>query len=207
MLVGLDPDTLTSISQAAETAYLASGVANTLGMLPSISVRGGSVFATDAGHPASWKGQAMWMPRVSAAYKLGERMVLKGGWGLYYDTLNAGDVANGRLSLPDGYGVPRDRNSADLGRTLLQPQRGRGPFLGANGSASIRQSVPRFDRRSLLGTASRLDLTARKRGSSGGDVRARELSSNSASSCVTFLQRRALTGHPADTARSTGMQQ
>ena len=37
MLVGFDPNALTSISQAAEAAYLASGVQNTPGMLPSIS--------------------------------------------------------------------------------------------------------------------------------------------------------------------------
>jgi Carboxypeptidase regulatory-like domain/TonB dependent receptor-like, beta-barrel len=121
MLVGFEPDALTSISQAAEAAYLASGVASTPGMLPSISVRGGSLFATDPGQPASWKGQAMWMPRVSAAYKLGERMVLKGGWGLYYDTLNAGDVANGTVvSYQTGYGVSTvTGNSADLGRTFV----------------------------------------------------------------------------------------
>jgi len=33
----------------------------------------------------------MWMPRVSGAYTLGERTVIKGGYGLFYDTLNAGD--------------------------------------------------------------------------------------------------------------------
>ena len=33
----------------------------------------------------------MWMPRVSGAYTIGERTVLKGGYGLFYDTLNAGD--------------------------------------------------------------------------------------------------------------------
>ena len=122
MLVGFDPDALTSISQAAEAAYLASGVASTPGCYRVISVRGGSLFATDPGQdPASWKGQAMWMPRVSAAYKLGERMVLKGGWGLYYDTLNAGDVANGTVvAYQTGYGVTTTTgNSSDLGRTFL----------------------------------------------------------------------------------------
>jgi hypothetical protein len=139
MLVGFEPDALTSISQAAEAAYLASGVASTPGMLPSISVRGGSLFATDPGQPASWKGQAMWMPRVSAAYKLGERMVLKGGWGLYYDTLNAGDVTNGTVvSYQTGYGVSTvTGNSADLGRTFVyNVNTGQGdPFpVRANGS-------------------------------------------------------------------------
>jgi hypothetical protein len=116
MLVGFDPTALTSISQAAEAAYLASGVQNTAGMLPSISVRGGTVFATDPGqHGATWKGQAMWMPRFSATYKLGNRSIVKGGYGLYYDTLNAGDY----LANQSGYSVTTTTgNSADLGRTF-----------------------------------------------------------------------------------------
>src|SRR4030095_6307754 len=62
MLVGFNRDALTSISQAAEAAYLASGLQNTQGMLPSISVRGGTVFATDSGQDGStWKGQTLWM--------------------------------------------------------------------------------------------------------------------------------------------------
>ena len=79
MLVGFDPAAVTAISAGAEAAYLASGVQNTPGMLPSISVRGGTVFATDSGQDGTtWKGQAMWMPRVSGAYKLGERTVVRG---------------------------------------------------------------------------------------------------------------------------------
>ncbi len=116
MLVGLDPTALTSISQAAEAAYLASGLQNTPGMPASILVRGGSVFATDQEQDGStWKGQAMWMPRVSAAYKIGERMVAKAGYGLYYDTLNAGDY----LPNQSGYSVTTTTgNSSDLGRTF-----------------------------------------------------------------------------------------
>jgi hypothetical protein len=117
MIVGFDPTALTSISQAAEAAYVASGVQNTQRMRPSISVRGGSVFATDPGDiGASWAGQAMWMPRLSAAYKLGTRTVVKGGYGIFYDSLTAGD------SLPNqnGYSVTTDSgNSSDLGRTFL----------------------------------------------------------------------------------------
>ena len=158
MLVGFEPDALTSISQAAEAAYLASGVASTPGMLPSISVRGGSLFATDSGHPASWTGQAMWMPRVSAAYKLGERTVLKGGWGLYYDTLNAGDVANGTVvAYQTGYGVTTvTGNSADLGRTFVYDlNTGQGdPFpVRANGSRFDTPIGSSLGPDTLLGTA------------------------------------------------------
>ena len=149
MLVGFDPDALTSISQAAEAAYLASGVANTPGMLPSISVRGGSVFATDPGQDrASWKGQAMWMPRVSAAYKLGERMVLKGGWGLYYDTLNAGDVRMERLSpTRPATASPRTPETAQIwgARFCSTSTRARAilSLCVQMAAGSTRQSVPR----------------------------------------------------------------
>lgn len=118
MLVGFDPNATTAISQAAEAAYLASGVQSTAGMPPSISVRGGALFATSPGqNGATWKGQPMWMPRVSAAYKLGDRTVLKGGYGLYYDTLTAADIT---LPNQNGYNVTTTTgNSADLGRTFL----------------------------------------------------------------------------------------
>jgi len=117
MLVGFNPTAALSITQAAENAYLASGLQNTAGMLPSISVRGGTVFATDSGqNGTTWKGQAMWMPRVSGAYKLNERTVVKAGYGLYYDTLNAGD----QLPSQSGYSVTTTTgNSSDLGRTFL----------------------------------------------------------------------------------------
>jgi len=74
------------------------------------------VFATDQGQDGStWKGQAMWMPRVSAAYTIGERMVAKAGYGIYYDTLNAGDY----LPNQSGYSVTTTTgNSSDLGRTF-----------------------------------------------------------------------------------------
>jgi hypothetical protein len=117
MLVGFDPDAQLAITQAAQAAYLASGVANTPGMLPSITVLGGTVFASDAGQDGTtWKGQAMWMPRLSWAYKLGERTVLKGGYGVYYDTLSAGDENPSQT----GYNVTTGNDvSDDLGRTFL----------------------------------------------------------------------------------------
>jgi hypothetical protein len=125
MLVGFDPNALTSISQAAETAYVASGVPNTAGMLPRISVRGGAIYATDPGQDgATWQGQAMWMPRLSAAYKLGERVVLRAGYGLYYDTLNAGD----QFPSQTGF-VSHGTETVRLGGLLMNLSTGQGdPF-------------------------------------------------------------------------------
>ena len=55
------------------------------------------------------------MPRVSAAYKLTSVTVLKAGYGIYYDTLNAGDFG----ANPLGYdSTTTTASSNDLGQTL-----------------------------------------------------------------------------------------
>ena len=59
----------------------------------------------------------MWMPRVSGAYKLGERTVVKGGYGLFFDTLNAGDYAGFNQF---GYSsTTTNVSSTDFGQTWL----------------------------------------------------------------------------------------
>src|SRR6266516_5468461 len=59
----------------------------------------------------------MWMPRVSGAYKMGERTVVKGGYGLFFDTLNAGDYAAFNQT---GYSSSTTNvTSTDFGRTWL----------------------------------------------------------------------------------------
>ena len=78
------------------------------------------------------------MPRFSFGYKLGERDVIKGGYGVYYDTLNARDFAPNQ----EGYDVTTTNPvSTDFGQTWLlgDPRRGilplADPFpLRANGS-------------------------------------------------------------------------
>ena len=55
------------------------------------------------------------MPRVSASYLLDARTVLKGGYGLYYDTLTAADY----FAAQAGYSVTTTSTiSDDLGRTF-----------------------------------------------------------------------------------------
>ena len=77
----------------------------------------------------SWKGESMWMPRVSGAYTLGERTVIKGGYGLFYDTLNAGDYT-GFNQL--GYSsATTNVSSTDFGRSWLlgDPVNGVSPLV------------------------------------------------------------------------------
>jgi hypothetical protein len=87
-LVGWDPEAVTAISGLAEAAYGANPIAQR--PASTFVVRGGPIFANDPGRDGrSWAGQSMWMPRISAAYKLGSRTVFKAGYGMFYDTLNA----------------------------------------------------------------------------------------------------------------------
>ncbi len=116
MIVGFDPEAQLAITTIAQNAYRASGLQNQAGMPASLPVLGGPIYANDPGQSgASSGGTSLWMPRVSAAYQLGDRTVVKGGYGIYYDTLNAADYDASQT----GYSVTTNSTiSDDLGRTF-----------------------------------------------------------------------------------------
>jgi hypothetical protein len=124
MIVGFDPTAKLAITDGAEAAYRTGTLPSQAGMPATISVLGGPIYATDPGHSGlSQPGTAMWMPRVSASYLLGERTVVKGGYGLYYDTLAASDYA----AQQAGYTVTTTSTiSDDLGRTFKWASPGTG---------------------------------------------------------------------------------
>ena len=73
------------------------------------------------------------MPRVSFGYKLGEKNVIKGGYGMYYDTLNARDWTPNQ----DGYDVTTTNQlSNDFGQTFRWAIR-------EHGDPAAGQSFPR----------------------------------------------------------------
>lgn len=114
MIVGWDPTAKNAITDAAQAAYLASGLQNQAGMPATLSVLGGPIYASQTDGSA-FAGAAMWMPRFGASYLLDDRTVLKGGYGLYYDTLNAADYA----AALAGYTITTTSTiSDDLGRTF-----------------------------------------------------------------------------------------
>jgi hypothetical protein len=116
MIVAFDPTAKLAITDAAQAAYLASGLQNQPGMPATLTVLGGPIYATAAGQSgAAYEGRALWMPRAGAAYLIGDRTVLKGGYGLYYDVLNASDY----VAQQAGYSVTTTSTiSDDLGRTF-----------------------------------------------------------------------------------------
>jgi hypothetical protein len=139
MVTSFDPTAKLTISDLAEAAYAKSPVA---GMAPAdFHVRGGSIYASAPGQDgASWRPEAMWMPRVAAAYKLGEKTVVKAGYGIFYDTLNATDYGANNLNYNS---TTTSTNSTDFGQTftLGNPYAG---VLGISDPFPVRADGTRF---------------------------------------------------------------
>ena len=76
--------------------------------MPSIDVRGGSLYAGLDGAPeALSKGQTNVMPRLGAVWKLNDKTVVRGGYGLFYDTNNVScptraSINRASAAAPDG---------------------------------------------------------------------------------------------------------
>jgi hypothetical protein len=92
-LTGFDLEATLPISAAAQAAYATLTVPPTaLFPLPPASqfiVKGGTLFLGKDGAPDTVnKSQPGWMPRVGFAYQLGDKTVLRGGWGMFFDTNN-----------------------------------------------------------------------------------------------------------------------
>jgi hypothetical protein len=140
LITDFDPNAKLAISDLAEAAYARAPIPQ----LPAADfhVRGGSVYATDPGQDGKvWRAQTMWMPRVSAAYKLTEKMVLKAGYGIYYDTLNAADYGQNNAGFS---ATTTNTNSTNFGQTFLLGN----PYEGQLGFADpfpVRADGTRFD--------------------------------------------------------------
>ncbi len=148
-----DPNLELPISAAAEAAY----ARNPIPELPAsaFDVRGGPVYAGVNGTPRElWKSELMWLPRVSAAWQLGPKAIVRGGYGVYYDTLN---VMNSAI---DQFGFSRATSTQltnDAGTTWLagDPRNGISPLVDP---FPLRADGSRYDApvRDALGSMARV---------------------------------------------------
>jgi hypothetical protein len=98
MMVGWNPNAdMSSISGPANAAYQAALVNATPSQraaLPSsLTIQGGPLYAGVNGAPRNaWDNNFRLLPRLSAAYQVNSRLVIRGGYGIFYDTLNALNV-------------------------------------------------------------------------------------------------------------------
>jgi TonB dependent receptor len=95
LIVGWDPNAnLSSISGPANAAYqdaIASATPAQRAVLPSsLTIQGGPMYAGVNGAPRDeWNNSYRFLPRIAVAYQANPHLVIRGGYGLFYDTLNA----------------------------------------------------------------------------------------------------------------------
>ena len=100
------------ISAAAEAAYLRNPIPG----LASIDVAGGNTYLGANGAPRSLNnGQHAWMPRGGVVFKINEKTVARGGYGLFYDTNNVLNDGISQFGYSRGTGTVI---SNDLGLTF-----------------------------------------------------------------------------------------
>jgi hypothetical protein len=140
-LTGFNPTAQLPIAAGAQAAYAANPVPELAAS--GFVVQGGSIYAGVNGAPRQpWQNQLMWLPRLSAAWQFSPKMILRGGYGVYYDSINvqnltlsqsgfsrttstnltnnygvnwlAGDPANGVSPLADPFPVRADGTRFDV---------------------------------------------------------------------------------------------
>ena len=148
-----DPNLELPITSAAQAAY----ARNPLPELPASQfiVKGGSVYTGQNGVSRRlWKNELMLLPRLSAAWQLHQKMVVRAGYGTYYDTLNVMNQG------ADQYGFSRATNTIltnDFGTTWNagNPAAGISPLTDP---FPVRNDGTRFDTplRNALGPMARV---------------------------------------------------
>jgi hypothetical protein len=113
IIAGFDPNAPLAISSAVQAAY----ARNPLPQLPAagFQVAGGPIYQNASNVGATWKPETMLMPRASLAYKITDKTVLKAGYGMYFDTLNAADYTHNSTGFAS---TTINTNSTDFGQTF-----------------------------------------------------------------------------------------
>jgi Carboxypeptidase regulatory-like domain/TonB dependent receptor len=89
-LAGFDREAELPISQLAQAAYATLPASiHALRPVSDFIIRGGTRYLGKDGAPGAVnKAQPGWMPRLGFAYQINDKTVLRGGWGMFYDTNN-----------------------------------------------------------------------------------------------------------------------
>jgi hypothetical protein len=136
-LIGWDAAYKPPIADAAAAAYAKAPLTEV--PVSSFQTYGGTLYANKDGAPRSyWKGELMWLPRLSAAWQFNPKMILRGGYGIFFNP-------HGAPYSWDQTGYSRSTSttvSNDFGQTWNFPAAAN----PANGNTPLKDPFPvRFD--------------------------------------------------------------
>lgn len=155
MIGTFDPNTSIPLAKSAEANYAKSPIAE----LPAsqFKIAGGNTYVGVNGQPRRvYQNEFMWLPRFGAAYQMNSKTVLRGGYGIFYDTINVLNFG------PNQYGYSRSTNpilSTNFGQTWNTPAAA-SPAAGLSPMSDpfwVRADGTRFDQptRDALGSMAR----------------------------------------------------
>jgi hypothetical protein len=133
MVGPFDPNATLPLAAGAQAAY----AANPLPELPAsqFRIQGGSTYVGSNGAARqNHRSELMWLPRIGVAYQAGRKTVLRGGYGIFFDTLNVLNYG------PNQFGFSRTTNaiiSTDFGQTWGSPTAPYPPAANPNNFRSI----------------------------------------------------------------------
>ena len=117
MMGNFDPNASIPLTASAQAAY----ARNPIPELPASQfiIKGGNTYTGVGGNPRQlYKNELMWLPRLGAAYQANSKTVIRGGYGIFYDTINVLNFG------PDQTGFSRSTStviSNDFGQTWNFP--------------------------------------------------------------------------------------
>ncbi len=126
MIGGFDPSARLPISDAAQAAYAARPLPER--PASSFVIRGGSLYLGSGGTPRELsKGELMLLPRIGLSYQVNSKTVLRGGYGVFFDTNNVLNDGPDQTGFSRGTGTTL---TTDFGQTWLvgDPKNGISPL-------------------------------------------------------------------------------
>lgn len=93
-----DPKLALPIAAAAQAAYARSPLPEV--PVSQFVVQGGNVYANQNGASRKWwRNELMYLPRLALSWQVSPKTVIRGGYGVYFDTLNVSEPGTGPIRL------------------------------------------------------------------------------------------------------------
>ena len=128
MITAFDPEFVPAFADEVVAAYARNPIPEVSVAAFRQNLRGGAIYAGQDGASRLDGIADDVLPRVSVAYQVNDRMVIRGGYGVYYDSLNATAITPNQLGFSTVTTVP---SSNDFGQTWVSrnPRGGVSPLV------------------------------------------------------------------------------